>query len=289
MAALASYSALDKAEALTATQAIVLLGGAGNVPSGPLWTPLQLNVNTPGLLTAWWDAQDTAHITLSGSNVSGWADKVSAISLTQANSANKPGYSATARNGKPGLLFGPGALFLAGSAASLPLGSPARTLISAGFNNATANNYIFDYGTNSPGAHVGISAAATTQLVELYTGVGSTTYPASEAWTADRLAILAIAAGGTSANWFIDGNSAEPITISAINTTATGTAMGAFINTSTAFWNGVIQQTLVCSGVLSASQLAKVAGWESWYDGKAGSNLPASSPYRFRPPYVSDP
>ncbi len=52
-------------------------------------------------------------------------------------------------------------------------------------------------------------------------------------------------------------------------------------------WAGSIQQIVVVSGVSSAGDLAKYAGWASWYTGQAGANLPAGSPYKTAPPYAS--
>ena len=54
-------------------------------------------------LTEFFDASDTTHIVLSGSNVSGWTDKVGGITVSQAIAANQPTYSTTSLNGYPGI------------------------------------------------------------------------------------------------------------------------------------------------------------------------------------------
>jgi hypothetical protein len=66
--------------------------------SATLWTPASLGAD----LALWLDAEDTASITLNGSNVSQWSDKSgNNRHATQGTAADQPLYSATGFNGKP--------------------------------------------------------------------------------------------------------------------------------------------------------------------------------------------
>src|SRR5208337_3732680 len=65
-----------------------------------LWTPVQLGAQVVG----WWDASNFPSITQAGGIVSQWASLAGGITANAIGPA-RPGYSATARNGKPGLTF----------------------------------------------------------------------------------------------------------------------------------------------------------------------------------------
>lgn len=86
------------------------VGGAGSTRVLPLTVPA-----TPLAAAAdlWLDASDGNTVTLSGSAVTAWADKVAGYSFTQATGAAQPAYAATALNGLPGVQFS-GAQYLQG-------------------------------------------------------------------------------------------------------------------------------------------------------------------------------
>jgi len=66
----------------------------------PIWTPSQIAT------ALWLDGSDASTITLSGSNVTNWADKSgNAKHCVQATPANRPIYSATGFNSKGSLFF----------------------------------------------------------------------------------------------------------------------------------------------------------------------------------------
>jgi len=63
------------------------------------WSPVDLGAS----LLAWWDASEG--VSLSGSQVTAWADRKSGYSVTQGTSAARPLWSATSFGGQPGLTF----------------------------------------------------------------------------------------------------------------------------------------------------------------------------------------
>jgi hypothetical protein len=75
-------------------ESVVALKGA----SAP-FTPLSLGAS----LLAWWNADRSDLISLSGSQVSSWRDVVAAYDLSQAVAGSMPLYSATSFNGHPGV------------------------------------------------------------------------------------------------------------------------------------------------------------------------------------------
>lgn len=256
------------------------LGVLGRAGGSALWTPLNLGT----ALVAWWDAQDTAHIALSGSNVTSWTDKVSAIPAAQATPANQPTWSATARNGKPGLVFNGTSQLLTFNPTLFPAGAAARTISVAGFFNSTGQGYALSYGINSAGSVFNILANST--VVSLFDGTA--VFSSAESWgSVDRFVSVGMSAAGAG-TFNVDGLAAEAFTDTTLTTGSTTGIIGAYINGAVAFWNGPIQQIVVANRVLTTLEQNKIDGWESWYDGKAGSNLPVGHPYKLRAPLVSD-
>ena len=65
------------------------------------WTPLDLGAK----LLGWWDAEDATTLTMAGSAVSEWRDKVHGLAAMQATSSFRPIYQSAGINGRPALLF----------------------------------------------------------------------------------------------------------------------------------------------------------------------------------------
>lgn len=75
-----------------------------------IWASQQRSNNfVPGdlgaKLLAWWDVEDAATLTLTGSQISGWRDKVTNTNLTQGIGGSRPLYQATSFNGRPAAFF----------------------------------------------------------------------------------------------------------------------------------------------------------------------------------------
>lgn len=257
----------------------------GVFPSAVLWTPLTLG----SALIAWWDAQALASLTFNSGNVASWTDVVGGRVASQGTGANQPGYSATSRNSKPGLSFNGSTQVLTFTPTGLPSASAASVLALAGFSNTTgAINLAFNYGAN---ASQGIRSIGKTSS-NLAAAFGqSNDQTAAESWASvDRFVVSMTPAGASpTQSLYVDGGSAENQSMTTFNTVLTSGRIGNYIPTGTLFWNGVIQQILVCNATLTTSQRQKLEGWESWYDGKAGANLPGGHPYKSRAPFVSDP
>jgi hypothetical protein len=66
------------------------------------WVPSDLGAS----LQALWDAEDTSTITIAGSKVSAWADKVAGVVISQASAAIQPAWSTTGGvGGRNGVVF----------------------------------------------------------------------------------------------------------------------------------------------------------------------------------------
>jgi hypothetical protein len=252
--------------------------GTARSPAPVLWTPGNLGAS----LVAWWDANQG--VVLSGSNVTSWTDRTGGF---VANGGVSPTFSATARNGTPGLTFDGSTQYLTFTPTGFPAGNTARAIAVAGYAASTGGDYAFSYGIENAQNLVAILGSTTTPFpIQGYDGVSNPA--ASEDWAAiDRFVLFGMdgSSGGT---WNIDSNPDEAFSFTT-NTILSVGFIGSYIGAGVATFNGVIQQIVVANRALTSSEKAKIAGWESWYDGKAGSSLPIGSPYKSRPPYVSDP
>lgn len=252
---------------------IFALNFANSVP----WTPLNLG----SALVAWWDAQAASSTSLSGSSVISWTDKVGGIVASQGTSGNRPTFSPTARNGKPGLVFASASsqrlLF---NPAGLP--TSARTVSVAGFAHTfDSGRVIFAYGQSSGGAGFNIFANPTVTFYD-----NSTAATSAEGWSnADRFATIGYN-GSNTLSIKVDGGIVENFAQAIFTADVQGT-IGDFVTGSGAPWDGSAQQILLTNRLLTATEQAQIEGWESWYDGKAGANLPVNDPYKTAPPLTS--
>lgn len=258
------------------------------------WTPA-----SDPVFIAWWDASDTLRIGQTASQVSSWTDRISGAVAIQPTMASQPIWNATARNGKPGIVNNTGTagvpLILNGVGSNLPQGSAAVYVGIAGFGLAPGLtqgvNDVFQYGnlgTTNDGREFCAQIGATTNAVSYNSGTGGTTVNTTFDWTnVDKFIEWSVPAGATpTVSMYADGSAAQTGALTGTQVTA---SQNFSIFGSRRNWNGVIQQIVVANAILTASQQQKVQGWESWYDGKAGANLPGGHPYKSRAPTTSDP
>lgn len=246
------------------------------------WTPLNLGA----ALLAWWDPADTANMTF-GTGVQFWNDKIGGRTAAQNTAASQPTWSATARNGKPGLIFNAASLqWFNFIPTGFPTGNNISTMFVSAFNNNAANVYMLDYGTQAIQQLRAMANATTTFFAQGLDGANTTS--AGTTQNIDFGLYWQFGAGASSLA--LNGATAVTSTPPTQATTTTGGTIGNWLGGGTAqLWNGVIKQILVCSGALTFSQQQKIEGWESWVDGLAGANLPGGHPYKSRPPLVADP
>ncbi len=266
------------ASALTAKQRLILFSGH------TLWTPLNLG----STLSAWWDAQDTADITLSSGNVASWKDRKGGIVASQGTGANQPAWSATALNNKAGVTCNGTTHSLSFTPTGLPSGSGASTIGLAGKPTVGGNRLILSFGANA-GSQARAPGVGGNKIA-FFTSGNDFNPNTGVDWVGANIFFEIMTAAGTNPaiTTYADGVSNNSGSILTLNTGTSAGFICAFIN-GASLWTGIVQQIVVANSVLTTSQQQKLEGWESWYDGKAGSNLPASHPYKLRPPYASDP
>ncbi len=229
----------------------------GRLMATRLWTPEQ---DLASALVAHWDAQQG--VTQAAGSVSQWTDTVAGIAATQGTASNQPTFSATTRNGKPGLSFG-GNQFLSFSSATFPKGSAARSLFVAGYmaKNTTSTRTLFNYGSTGSWVAAGVTGgSAGKALVDTWG-----TFTSSQTLWSEADVALYWQASGSAQSIVVDGGTAYTSSNN-LNTSGNGGLIGTDAYGGQQ-WIGSIQQALVFNRLLTADERQQLEGWESWYDG----------------------
>ncbi len=264
------------------------LKGASNA----LWTP----ANLVSGLQFWVDATDISTVTLSGTNVTAWADKSgNARNLT---GFNNPQYS---RSGFPGSL--PGVTFDAATSTylentSFGLGTTVlNTFAAVQRNSGSANQYqrfvaLASSNTTpdwtNPGYIPLLQNVATTNYLTYLNG--GTTAPATSGILADESHIAESWWDSSKVYMYVDGNSHASGTVSYPSFTQNVIALGinAGDHADTTKLSGAIGEVVIVSGYVSTIDRQLIEGYMAWRWGLQ-AKLPAGHPYLNAPPIVMGP
>jgi hypothetical protein len=248
-------------------------------------------------LDSFWDTVDASGFSLTGSVVNTWTPLVGTRTATKASTG--PNYSATARNGRPGVIFtGSTAERLTFSATGLPTGAPNVTLVAVGFAADNTNSKTaLSYG----GAASNWIALRSVLVTASPTGTMRTTgqyfVPSNsfsvlanymKTWrNEDRIAIGEFFS--TSVNrQHIDGDSNLPAFqyVTPTNVTTTSGRIGCLTTDSSA-WDGVLQGLMIITRTLTQLEKDKLSVWLANRYGLA-ANISIINPYCGGAPTVYD-
>jgi hypothetical protein len=199
-----------------------------------------------------------AGVTLSGSNVTAWADQSgNGNNCSQATGADQPTFSSSTIGGQPGLVFS-GSQFLTG-AANLDTGSSARTLVVILKSSTTQAGSVFTYGTGGSrwitwDGLSGITGATWSDTTNIATSTPSTaSTPSALTWSS--------AGPGTNViNYSINGT-AQTVTTGNWTNTSSRTGYTVAANTTVQGFNGTICEILAYDHVLSGADFATLYGY----------------------------
>lgn len=237
--------------------------------SAAMFNPLDLETK----LCAWWSAKRADLITLSGSAVTSWADVVGGYALTQGTSANRPTYSATAVNGRPGITFDGTNDYLESSDAGLmgavPTGAEAGEIWVICRNDADASDGLtrraVAYGGNSNNTSRSARRTVISGADRLQGSVGT---GAAAADRNQNLAdfserrVIRIKANGTDLQAYADGQLDLASAVAAVpSTDTTRFRAGAATNdTPAGYWKGVIEDIFITT-LLTDREAAKLLAY----------------------------
>lgn len=231
---------------------------------GGTFTPADLGAS----LLAWWNADRSDLITLSGSQITSWKDVVAAYDEVQAVAGSRPLYSATSFNGDPGATYDGTDDVL--SLESVPIPNGANPLEFWFTCNQTAlaadttARQVAGWGLgSSTNGQVRVQRAVVTGVnrarLIVGTGAGSVTVTDTavdfSGYHYGRVVI-----DGANIRLDIDGNTGTPSAcVPGIGTTRTRLGANAS-NTASGFWQGDARDYLFTS-ILTSGQASNMSAW----------------------------
>lgn len=252
------------------------LGGRAGVAA---WTPAALGSS----VAAWWDASDASTITFNGSNVSAWASKVGGITASQATAANQPAYSATARNGRPGVTNNAAKTLEFSTLLGLPMGASDGTMVAVAYGlSAGTDRQLMGYGNSTAGN--GRYVFHDTNAAMGVSGAGSNLASSTSLVLFDRLIVGGIAGSTKQLNLSVDGTLISGTATPTVNTTGSTGALFRWPAFGSPF-QGTLQETLILNRALTTDERQKLEGYLAWKWGLT-ANLPAGHPYKNAAPTI---
>jgi hypothetical protein len=260
------------------------------------WTPVDLDAS----LALWLDAEDTASITLNGSNVAQWDDKSgNGNHVSNGAASTQPAYLTTGWNGKPTVYFTKaGEEFLFKAGVSNFAVNNDFTFASAFEFFQTNNNWDMVAGwrsvpntSNVPNGGTPVLQYATASATEIgvhNTDVADTRIKVDVTSRLGKKIATVGRSGGT------DGNGGEVTVTSTgfsqptyqtngtqtwVSAAATGFQVGGRQQDGTAYGDKYISEVVGCNTKLSTEDRQKLEGYLAWKWSFA-ENLPNDHPYR---------
>lgn len=267
----------------------------GRAFGGPqLWRPSNLGSE----LALWLDAEDTASITINGSNVSAWANKGTGTwSAVQSTASLQPTYSASSINGKPALTFDGVDDFLTGGNNRMPPSDEHNIFV------------VYKSAVTPAGAVYGLVGAGSSQNNREFIALGSPSAPNNVYWGLANTPVgnedVRVAGASTissgyaafvhtqfgASGFFLRENgsllgsqntSADPTQLGTANEFRIGQRFG---TTWTSTMLGDIAEVIGTTTVLSTANRQRLEGYLAWKWGLE-ANLPSGHPFKNTPPTV---
>jgi hypothetical protein len=254
----------------------------GGLEGGILWTPAQIST------ALWLDAADSGTITQSGGAVTQWNDKSGNGRNATASSTERPTYSATPFNSKPGLTFnGTSNVMRADALASL-LGGEDAPFICYVVVNFSAGVFIgVGASTSTNPLHSLIALDASSLFSSTRRDFASTVATITGSNSASTDLLLGNIFNGTTTTLYRNG------TQDATGTQNVGTlgtlnrfAIGALARTTVgSYATGTISEIIINTSAISTVTRQQVEGYLAHKWGLT-ANLPSDHPFKVSPPYV---
>ena len=231
---------------------------------GSAWSPLALGAS----LLGWWDAERSDLITQSGGLVSSWKDVVARYDAVQTTGSQKPVYSASSFNARPGLTFDGVDDFLGLESVPFPTGGSKGEIWALASQSAlpadTGTRIFASYGgTNTTGSRRlqrVVSGGVNRARFILGDGVGGAATGSNNAVDLSGAHVLRAIADASGANVEVDGTSGVPAAVIQ-NTGTTRTRIGSDTGaTAGNFFSGVFA-ALIVTNVLTTTQSAQLLAY----------------------------
>lgn len=251
-----------------------------NEVAGRFWTPASLSN-----VTTWLEPARTTSVSVTSGSVTAMAD-LSGLGLTytQSTAANRPTYSATSFNGRPGLSFNGSQMLSVASGAVNVLGDGTQTTIIAAVRSlSTAINVLGGADAGGSGRVYALTPFSDGNIYyDAGNGGGARLTAAGTLNTESVLTLTRQNANGS-----IRRNGTVLASSSAFsgsgNLTGQASSVGHVTTANSNGLNGVLGLYIVVKGTLSDDDLLRLEGYVAHRTGLQ-SSLPTSHPFRYNPP-----
>lgn len=235
-----------------------------------------------GGCVALFDASDLGSLSISAGVVNSWASKFG-NAVAVASGTARPAWSATARNGTPGVSFdGVDDLMALKNIDLWPRFDRPCTMIVAGSVDVTAaaSGFAFSYGSGSQRA---VRTGGTTPSLRGSLGLGasSATIPGTSLWSGTDRVISAVFPIGRGVKTVYDAQGLSTVSsVLNLGTNADQGNLGADIAGAN-FLKFTAQAILMFNRDLSDGERQRIEGWAAWrYDPTNRAALGASHPFK---------
>jgi hypothetical protein len=211
----------------------------------------------------WWDAERSDLITQSGGLVSAWADVVGGYSAVQSISGQRPAYSATSFNNRPGITFDgvDDCVEMAAAPASFPTGSTGCEIWAlvdqlTPSGDATARRVAAYGGTTTASARA--LARASGNQAQAPTGDGTTSiFPTNSLVAFTGRHVVRAVFTPTSAKADVD-DVANGVLATSLNTSAGKWRIGANTAATAGAFSQIVASAVLVTGLLTAPQATQL-------------------------------
>lgn len=240
------------------------------------WTPTSLGA----ALALWLDAEDTASITLNGSNVAQWNDKSgNGRNAAQATASAQPVYNSTAYNGKPVLQLNGTSHFLSAGVVSLQ-NTGLNVFVVGDYNDL--NYFIGEYAT-TPASREWLLRSDSYLIQESLETFNPNNYGTGPTQIGKHI-LGGTFTNGQRAKFFSDGNLLGTA-VQIVDSIEQGPAPLQIGRYQTFFSNANIAEVVITGAAISDPDRQKLEGYLAWKWGLV-ANLPVAHPYKSTPPTV---
>lgn len=231
-------------------------------------------------LVAYFDPFEAGTLTLSGASVLAMASRVGAIVGTPSASDKRPTYSATGRNSLPAVSMSSDNLIFS-ALTNFATGANDLTIVAVAFSNSSGFNFLGGYGAEGTRTAAQIGQWGVGEIASfLFDGDH---IDSNENWPAEDHIAIGIVTAGDTQELFIDGVSEVLRTATPLNVGSTAGCLGAYIDGSSASWDGSFQKYMIFNRAITLEERLKIEG-KFAEQCNLRALLPVSHPYKAAAP-----
>jgi hypothetical protein len=266
----------------------VYIEAFGNPLADRAWNPL-LYFKTD--LVDWYDATHLSSFKITGGNVEQWTSEIGPKAVEQSNASNRPAYSATARNGLPGVTFdGTSDVLVGTDISNVPLGQEAVSYGLQLYGAADVAQFRYMISDTNTVPNQRMIGAGGSGLPTRLQSTGNMSATSSGLANTDRSVHASIPAGATpTVSMAVDGKTPNTAAVGIPAYTPTKKVIGGNGASSDgvgSFFKGTLQEAITVKRELTSDEINKLHGYlaHKWKGSRGAIALPAGHPYEFSPP-----